>query len=130
MGSVSPINPGVANLLQTLTNINSPVLQSPAEVSALEKASPSDIVQLSVEAKQLESMDMTFGILIGPDTGMATTVANLGELQFSDPALLSTASPADQLANYQAGLQRAETQGLFGTGATSGLSNSLFDVVA
>jgi hypothetical protein len=30
MGSVSSVNPGVANLLQTLTNLNSPVMSSPA----------------------------------------------------------------------------------------------------
>jgi hypothetical protein len=63
MSSVSSsLNPGVADLLQTLTNVNSPVLNSKSVVSALEKAPPSDIVQLSAEATQLQSVDALFGI--------------------------------------------------------------------
>ena len=146
MGSVSSINPGVANLLQTLSNIGSPVLQSPAEVSALEKAPSGDIVQLSMEATELEGVNAMFGIPAGSSMDMNSTVATLGDILsgsmgtgstapsnanigFLDPSLLSTASPADQLANYQAAFQGAETQGLFGAGTTSGLTNSLFDVM-
>jgi len=70
MGSVSSTNPGLTNLLQTLSNLNSPVLSSPAVTSALKKASPVDIVQLSVAANQLQSVDAMFGLSNGaPGSG-------------------------------------------------------------
>ncbi len=111
VGSVSSVNPGVANLVQTLSEVNSPVLSSPAAISALEKAPASDIVQLSIEAMQLEGVDAMFGM---PNSSAADTS--------STPA--STASPGDQLTNYQTSLQSAETQALFG----SATANPLFDV--
>ena len=58
MGSVSSVNPGVANLLQTLTNLNSPVMSSPAAVAALKKAPAADIVQLSDSAAQLQGVEI------------------------------------------------------------------------
>jgi hypothetical protein len=137
MGSVSSVNPGVAALLQTLSNVNSPVMSSPAAVSALEKAPASDIVQLSVAATQLQGMDEMFGISNGSGTDMSSILANLGNSLAGSAesaangqpvsTALSTASPADQLANYQAVLQGAETQGLFSTGSNVGLSGSLFN---
>jgi len=64
MGSTS-INPGVSELLQTLSSLNSPALSSPAVVSALEKAPPSDIVQLSAAAAELAGVDAMFGVSDG-----------------------------------------------------------------
>jgi hypothetical protein len=146
MASAS-INPGVSNLLQTLSNFNSPVLSSPAVVSALEKASPSDIVQLSAEATQLEGVDAMFGIgaagssdsgtdlssalasLEDPTTasGNSTTSAPSSSTSSSTAASLTT-SLAAQLANYQAAVQSDETQALLGGGTNSSLTGSLFDL--
>ncbi len=144
MGSAA-INPGVSDLLQTLSNLNSPVLSSPAVVSALEKASPSDIVQLSAEATQLEGVDAMFGITDGSDdSGAGLTSApaglqnsavglsnsNAGTPSSSTPstAASSTASLATQLANYQVAMQSDETQALLGNGTNNDLTGSLFDL--
>ncbi|MGD0871386.1 MAG: hypothetical protein ABSB88_17680 [Bryobacteraceae bacterium] len=137
MSSVSSVNPGLENLLQTLSNLNSPVLSSPATVSALEKAPPADIIQLSVAATQLEGVDEMFGIPDGSEGGTSSTLTNLEDLLTGSGGAASTAtvangqstaSSAEQLANYQTALQAAEAQSLFGTGTTSGLSNSLFNL--
>jgi hypothetical protein len=127
MGTVSSsLNPGVADLLQTLTNVNSPIVNSAATVSALEKAPASDIVQLSEEALQLQGVDALFG-------GATTAPSNIDTL-FGIPATTSTANPviqalensgasltpAEQAANDQATSQAAITQGLFGNTATAG----------
>jgi len=134
MGSVSSVNPGLAGLLQTLTNLDSPVMTSPTVVSALEKASPTDIVQLSTAAAQLEDVDAIFGISSGSNTNTSDPLASLERLLNGSgtspvPSASSAASPADQIASYQASLQSEETQALFGTGAISSLSDSLFNVI-
>jgi len=74
MGSVSSTNPGLQNLLQTLSNLNSPVLSSPVVTSALQKAPAADIVQLSVAATQLEGVDAMFGISDGSSTGTSSVL--------------------------------------------------------
>lgn len=131
MGSVSSLNPGIADLLQTLTNLNSPVMSSKTAVSALESAPPADIVQLSVAATQLQSVDAMFGISTSPISDMSSTLASLeGAATGSSgtaSAVLSTASPADQFANYEQTLQAQVTQGLFGSGITTSLSGTLFN---
>jgi hypothetical protein len=137
MGSVSSVNPGLAGLLQTLTNLDSPVMTSPAVVSALEKASPTDIVQLSTAAAQLEDVDAIFGVSNSSSTDASDPLASLENLLNGSgtsavpgtATASSTASPADQIAGYQASLQSEETQALFGTGATGSLSDSLFNVI-
>ena len=132
MGSVSSVNPGVADLLQTLSNVNSPVMSSPTMVSALENAPTADIVQLSSAATQLEGIDAMFGISTSATSNMSGDL--LAELEASDTgsatdsSVLSTASPADQAANAKAALQSELTQGLFGT--TNGLTGSLFNTIA
>jgi hypothetical protein len=116
--------------MQTLSNVNSPVL-SPQEISALQNASPADVVQLSSAALQLESVDAMFGFSAGPpvspDANLNSLLANL------DAALTSTTpgavSTADQAAAYQSALQAAESAALFGSGSAGGLSGSLFDVL-
>jgi hypothetical protein len=144
MGSVSSVNPGLAGLLQTLTNLDSPVMTSPTVVSALEKASPTDIVQLSAAAAQLQDVDAIFGFSNGSNADTNDPLASLESLldgsgtaavpgaATNAPASSSatpTASSADQMASYQASLQSEETQALFGTGATGSLSDSLFNVI-
>jgi len=134
MGSVSSsLNPGVADLLQTLSNVNSPILNSQTAVKALESAPPSDIVQLSAEATQLEGVDALFGIsspssssvdtLFGASTSTSSpenilqTIANEG----------ATLTPSEQATEDQAATQSALTQGLFGTGAAS--TGTLFNTL-
>lgn len=124
MGSVSSVNAGVADLLKTLSNLDSPVLSSSRVTSALEKAPVADIVQLSMAANQLEGVDAMFGISDGAGSAGATGNAQLLS------AANSNASSADQLATEQAALQSAQTQALlYGTGVTSSLSGSLFNLM-
>jgi hypothetical protein len=121
MGSAS-INPGVSDLLQTLSSLNSPVLSSSKVVSALEKASPGDIVKLSMEATQLEGVDAMFGI---PDGSSAAAIPHSAST-VSSASASSTTSLTTQLANYEAALQSDETQALLGDGASA--TGSLFDL--
>jgi len=138
MGSVSSsLNPGVADLLQTLSNVNSPVTNSPAVVSALEKAPASDIVQLSAEANQLESVDALFGISSPTTSGAANMDTLFGLPSESTSGTNSvfqamenagaTLSPTEQAASDQAAIQSQLTQGLFdsGTNITGTLLNTL-----
>jgi hypothetical protein len=138
MGSVSSTNPGLQNLLQTLSNLNSPVLSSPATLSALQKAPAADIVKLSVAATELLGVDAMFGISGSSNAGPDNVLTSLEDLAAGSTAAStattasgqSAASPAEQLASYQTAIQAAETQTLFGTGTAGGLSNSLFDLTA
>ncbi len=135
MGSVSSLNPGVANLLQTLSNVNSPVLSSPAVVSAIENAPASDIVQMSKSATELENMDTLLGISDSSSNSslnslFATLESSQQTASTSAPSASSSTSQADQLAAYQASVQAADTQELFGTSSSStSLQPSLFDLL-
>ena len=134
MGSVSSVNPGVADLLQSLSNLNSPVMSSQTVVNALENAPEADIVQLSTAANQLQGIDAMFGISTSPSTDMSSTLAALEGSAATPgatttPSVLSTASPAGQLANYQAALQSEWTQGLFDSGTTGSVSGTMFSAL-
>jgi hypothetical protein len=134
MASVSSsLNPGVADLLQTLSNLGSPTLNSSAVKSALEKAPASDIVQLSSEATQLQNVDAMFGIGTTPTSDMSTLLASLeGASSEGTSSTTSTAnstaneSPAEQAATAQATAQMELTQGLFGTGTNTSFPGTLF----
>ena len=129
MSSVSSNNAGVENLLQTLSNLNSPALatlSSSKVAAALEKAPASDTVQLSKAATQLENMDAMFGISNSSNSTTSNSLANMENLLIQSAN--STTSPEDKLADYQATLQAIQTQDLFGTGTANGLSNSIFTV--
>jgi hypothetical protein len=76
MGSVSTINPALANLLQTLSGIDPQALSNPSVKTALQNASPTDIVELSAAAQQLQSVDSLFGI---PDAA-GTSTSGLGDI--------------------------------------------------
>ena len=140
MGSISSVNPGITNLLQTLSNVDSPVLSSPSVLSALQKASPSDVVQLSNAALQLENVDAIFGMPAAPNSPTTDLTSLLTSLEAPQtptppaanaptPSLTSSStSPADQSASYQAALQQSETQTLFGLAPTSD-ANSLFNLL-
>jgi hypothetical protein len=116
-------------------------MSSPSAVTALEKAPPGDIVQLSAAALQLQTVDAMFGISTGSNTNMSSSLLTSLENSATAPGtaaasgqapstVLATASPADQLANYQAALQAEQTQGLFGATPSSGLTGSLFNAIA
>jgi hypothetical protein len=141
MGSVSSANPGVTDLLQMLSNLNSPVLSSSSVTSALKKASPSDIVQLSMAATQLEGVDAMFGISNGTNASTTSPLASLEDLVTGSggasanaqllSAATSNAASADQLATEQTALQSAETSALlYGTGAIGSASGSLINMMA
>jgi hypothetical protein len=65
MGSTSSVNPGVADVLQILSSAGSAslssALSSPSVESALDSASPGDIVHLSKQALQLQEAGILFG---------------------------------------------------------------------
>lgn len=114
MGSVSSTNAGLSDLLQTLTNENSPLLStlsSPNVEAALENAPAGDIAQISNEAIQLQMTDALFG-----ESSPATTI----------PAT----SLGNQLAAYQGNSQLQEAQTLLGITQPTNPQSSLFDVFA
>lgn len=135
MGSISSPNPGVTNLLQTLSSIDSPLLSSPSVVSALQNASPADVVQLSTAASQLENVGLLFGQPDGSsDSSNSTDLTNLFA-SLEDPTAQSTATASgstvnslDQAASDQSTLQTSELGTLLGTEPTD-FSNSLFDLL-
>lgn len=129
----SSLNPAIANLLENLTAINSPLMQSPQALAALENASPQDIVQLSTEATQIEGLNAMFGI--GPDSSSSASDSLLSAI-YQPPADAvsnlenpgtgastatsnSTQYLANALATYQQNMQATQMDALF---ATSGAS--------
>jgi hypothetical protein len=150
MGTVAPVNPGVADLLQILSNAGSPSLSSALSSSpvqaALQSASPADIVQLSIQATQLQVANDLFapadptqtdGLFsaLSPSSSDADLNNLLTDL-YSPPSATSPASAAapaptiaDQIASYQSQLQTEQLQALFGVDPTVGTSGSLLNVV-
>lgn len=137
----TPINPGLADVLNIISNGASPALSSLLSSSkvqaALQNASPADLVQLSDQALQLQTVESLFGNAGGSQTNglfgsssttnPTTTLDNLVE-NLSQPASGSSAAPsvATQLAAYQGQLQLADTQTLFGSAnGTSGTGVNL-----
>jgi hypothetical protein len=147
MGSVASTNPastgsannGLSDLLQTLTNENSPLLStlsSPGVEAALEKAPVSDIVELSDQAQQLQDTDALFGMSntsTTPTDSLFSALASVGSSatwSASGSSLDPGSSLADQLAAYQSNMQTQETQSLFGITPSSSTNGSLYDVFA
>ena len=135
MGSVSSTNPGVADLLQTLSKVGSPLASSSKDVSALEKASPADLVQLSTAAMQLENVDTLFGGTTGANAGgtsgtsLEDVLAQAAESSTSSGASSSITSSTSSTATTAEQMQSAEIQSLLGSGASGGLTGSLFDEI-
>jgi hypothetical protein len=147
MGSVASANTalastknGLSDLLQTLTNENSPLLStlsSPAVQTALENAPASDIVEISDQALQLQDTDALFGISnpsSTPTDSLFSALANAGSnatSSASGSSLEAGSSLADQLAAYQGNMQTQEMQTLFDTTpSTTTTPGSPFDVFA
>jgi len=106
MSSVSSVNPGLTDLFQTLSSVDPQLLSSQTLVTALQNAPPSDIVELSASATELQSVDTLFGITDPSSTAstsdnlLATLETSLTQPQNStanspDPLLANTALTAD-----------------------------------
>lgn len=108
MSSIAQANPGVTDVLQLLSGAGSAslssALSSPAVQSALQDALPEDIVHLSAEALQLQSVTALFGS--------------------PDPAPPSSGSTAGSTSAASAGaLESQLLSELFGTPTNSGAAN-------
>ena len=151
MGTVSSVNPGLSTLLQTLSNsgssVLSSVLSSPTVASALQKAPPGDVAQLSDQALQLQEVDALFG---SPSTSTTPTTlfssllpqnSSLGPTNLLQALEQSLASPnssttsdataqANQEAALQSVLQAQQTQALFGVNQTGQSTDQMVNVLA
>jgi len=107
MGSVSSAGSDLSNLLQTLS-AESPqlasILSTPKVQSALEKASPGDLVELSNQALQLQQV----GLLFGSSDGT----------QSSGDSLFSLLSPGSSAAQPDPILQALDSSLGTGSGST------------
>jgi hypothetical protein len=143
MSSVSSASPGLENLLQTLSNVDSPALSSPSVVAALQNAPPSDIVQLSTAALQLEGIDALFGVsrnsgseaivpdldgILAPSTPSASIAAPTSSSAVAASGAAATASSPQQVAAYESALEADATAALFGDGSGGNTIDSLFDI--
>jgi hypothetical protein len=120
MGSVSSTNSNLTNLLQTLSAKSpelSSMLATPQMQTALEKASPEDLVQLSDQALQLQEVGLMFGSADGAQSN--------GLNPLSD-SLFSALSPATSTTQPDPILQALESSlGITGAnGATSSTAGS------
>jgi|SRR5579871_1207915 len=127
MSAVTPTNPALASLLQSISNINSPLMSLPAVQSALQKASPVDIVQLSSAATQLENVDVLFGVP-GSDgssnSGTNSLFADVAASLENPAAPVTSASAANQSLS-----QAAENASLLDSSSTGGLPSSLLNIL-
>lgn len=111
MISVAAPNPGIASLLQFLSGAASPLISSVTSSSpvqsALENASPADLIQLSAQALQFQQVEGLFSTTSSADPALPAPSASSGSF-----------SPS-QLASYQSQTQLEQVQTLFGTSGTS-----------
>jgi hypothetical protein len=129
----SSSNNGLSDLLQTLTNENSPLLStlsSPAVKTALENAPASDIVEISEQAQQLQDTDALFGISNTANSASDNLFSALADASSSSTSSTTGSSLSDQLAAYQGNMQTQETQALFGITPSTTTPSSLYDVFA
>ena len=131
MGTTSSINPGLANLLQNLSNVGSPLLSSPQALAALQKASPADIVQLSAAATQLEGLNALLGVpdatspngtatdgtTINPFASLEAAVASASAAGTTPSSSSGATTPtlAAAIASYEGSAQSGKIAALFGT---------------
>jgi hypothetical protein len=112
MSTTSSVNAGLANLLQNLSNIGSPILSSSKALAALQNAPPADIIQLSDEAIQLEGLNALFGAAEASASSEAGSILSslLGGQNGatnSDPANLLTELSSPGSPATEAALQNA-----------------------
>jgi hypothetical protein len=137
MGSISSVNPGVSDLLQTLSGAESAsgstVLSSPAVQSALQNAPAGDIVQLSARAIQLQEADGLFGSAESTQTAASIIQQALNSSKSSSTATGAAASPSTSsstTATALAASQLEEVTGLFGTNTTAAQANESLNFLA
>lgn len=146
----STSNSGMTYLTQLLSSPTSPLassgLSSTQIQSVLQNASPSDIVQLSDSALQLQNIDSLFGSpsasqtdglfsLSSPPSSGATLASILATLNPSTDSQAPTTTPApsslaDQFSAYQNQLQSEQIAALFGTGSPAGLAGTSLNALA
>jgi hypothetical protein len=133
MGSIPSVNPGVSDLLQTLSSAESAsgstLLSSPAVQSALQNASPGDIVQLSARALQLQEADGLFGSAESTQTAVSIVQQALNSSKSSSTTIGATTS-SSTAATALAASQLEEVTGLFGTNTNTGTGNQPLNFLA
>jgi hypothetical protein len=123
---------GLTNLLQTLSNVDSPHLSSQNAAKAIENSSPADIVKLSTAAIQLQK--------VAPSSARSQPHPIVGSSTFSalENALTSPANatgsatnrlPVSQLPTYQSSLQSAEADALLNPGPIASSTDPLISVL-
>src|ERR1700683_2123850 len=132
MGALNSTSSVLSNLLQNLVT-ESPqlfsILSPPNVQSALEKASPGDIAELSDQAVQLQQVGVLFGNLDGTQsTGLTGTPDSLfsalpygspdAESDLIDEALETSIAPTGTTSSTASSLQTEELDALFGTTST------------
>ena len=153
MGPVSSTSSNLSNLLQTLSAASpelSSMLSGPQMQSALAKASPGDLVQLSDQALELQQVGLMFGGLDGTQStefnsapssihsalstnGSATQPDLL--LQALDSSLgitgatSTSSSLATQIANSASNFQTQALDALFGTSQPADPSLNTFNTL-
>ncbi|MGD0773542.1 MAG: hypothetical protein ABSC05_12040 [Candidatus Solibacter sp.] len=149
---------GTANLIQLLSSSGSPLRaagQSASQIqSELQNASPTDIVELSEQALQLQVADGVFGnadtaqtdgffgasslasssatldsILASVSGASASTTASGSGSSQPSAASGTTSSVPSQMALYQSELQSETAQALLGIGSTAGVSGTSLNVL-
>ena len=104
MGSISSTNPGLTDLFQTLSSADPSLLSTPGVTTALENASPSDIVQLSDAAVQLQSVDAMFG---NPSASSTDPMTQALDSMFGVPS--SSTDPTTQALDAMLGTPSTST---------------------
>jgi hypothetical protein len=132
MGALNSTSSVLTNLLQNLVT-ESPqlfsILSTPNVQSALEKASPGDIAELSDQALQLQQVGVLFGNLEDTQsTGLTSTTDSLfsglpygspdAESDLIDQALEASVAPTGTTSSTASSLQAEELDALFGTTST------------
>jgi hypothetical protein len=135
MSSVSSTNPGLTSLLQTLSNVDSPLLSSQNALKTIEKSSPADIVRLSTAAIQLQEVGSIFGAQPTTPDSLINGSSTFSELEnaLTNPAnatgSATNMSPVSQLPGYPSLLQSAETDALLNPGPTASSTDPLISVL-
>jgi len=114
MATTSAINPGLSALLQNLSNVDPSVASSPALQTALEKAPPSDIVQLSVAATQLQNVTALFGNPSSSGTNGNPFTAGTNNSDFTNLQSVLTGQTGPASAAAQSAAQLQNVDALFG----------------
>jgi len=123
MGSVSSASSLLSNLIQTLDTESptlSSVFSSPNVKSALQRASPTDVVQLSDDAVQFQEASLLFGNATETPTSNDASDSILQSLQSSfaiQSGVASSAAPATTTPASES--QAQDLASLFGTTSTA-----------